>query len=148
MKKQRGQAMVEFALIAPMIFLMIFGMIWGGYMFMEYLRFSNDVRAAVRDMALASSTDRVSKATAYVTELEKTYEKELPNLYKPNIVVDPGTDDGDKDVTITITFTRRNDLPAVLMWVNFPPEKIPPIQYKMRLEHSSSSSNSTSSSNT
>ena len=140
MKKQRGQSMVEFALIAPMIFLMIFGMIWGGYMFMEYLRFSNDVRAAARAIALSKDeTEIQTNINIYKDSLYDTY-KELPDLYrvtKEDIVI--GKTEDNKDISITINFTRRNDLPAVLMWVNFPPEKIPPIQYKMRLESTSSS---------
>lgn len=130
MKKQRGQTMVEFALIAPMIFLMIFGMIWGGFMFMEYLRFSNDLRAAARDIALTKEEDRESLEQYYKTDLYNTYKEHLPELYEPTINVTHDT----KDAIITVTFTRRNDLPNVLMWINFPPDKIPALEYRMRLE--------------
>lgn len=144
MKVQRGQTMVEFALIAPMIFLMIFGMIWGGFMFMEYLRFSNDVRAAARDIAITGSDDRSDKITAYRASLYQVYEENLPKLYKPDINII----DDDVDVTVTVTFTRRNDLPAVLMWVNFPPDKIPAIKYKMLIEGNYTNSPNVDDSNT
>lgn len=142
MKQQHGQSMVEFALIAPMIFLMIFGMIWGGYMFMEYLRFSNDVRAAARAVALVSDPNkREELGETYKNTLKEMYKKELPTLYEPDIQINPavkydelGNKSNDEDVVITVTFTRRNDLPAVLMWVNFPPDKIPALNYHMRLE--------------
>ena len=148
MKKQRGQTMVEFALVAPMIFLMIFGMIWGGFMFMEYLRFSNDVRAAARDIALTDEDSRATRRQYYTEELNKTYEENLPKLYRPSINI--GQDANDE--VIKITFVRRDEyLPAVLIWANFPPDKIPAIEYRMRREDSNRSSstdtNSTDSSN-
>ena len=124
MKRQHGQTMVEFALVAPMIFLMIFGMIWGGFMFMEYLRFSNDLRAAARDIAVTDEDDRENLEAEYKTSLYNTYKEHLPKLYEPYIdVYDDGT-----DAIITVTFKRRNDLPAVLMWVNVPPDKIPALE--------------------
>ena len=135
MKRQHGQTLVEFALIAPMIFLMIFGMIWGGFMFMEYLRFSNDLRAAARDIALTDADDRAKLEEKYVTDLTKTYEEHLPKLYAPKIIVTHDT----KDAIVQVSFTRRNDLPAVLMWVNFPPDKIPMLEYRMKLEDTTGS---------
>ena len=144
MKRQHGQSMVEFALIAPMIFLMIFGMIWGGYMFMEYLRFSNDVRAAARAVAVVDGADkRATLMENYTKSLEEMYEKELPNLYKPSVSFTEEineTDPDRSDAVVTVTFTRRNDLPAVLMWINFPPERIPALNYRMKIEGTSGSS--------
>lgn len=143
MKRQRGQTMVEFALIAPMIFLMIFGMIWGGFMFMEYLRFSNDLRAAARDIALTDADKRETLEQYYKADLYNTYKQHLPELYEPTINVTHDTN----DAIITVTFTRRNDLPNVLMWINFPPDKIPMLEYRMKLEDTTGSGSSNSSSN-
>lgn len=147
MKKQHGQSMVEFALIAPMIFLMIFGMIWGGYMFMEYLRFSNDVRAAARAVAVVDDADKRKQLREnYTKSLEETYRRELPTLYEPNIsfVEEVNETDPDRsDAVIKITFTRRNDLPAVLMWVNFPPDKIPALNYRMKIENTKTTDSTT-----
>lgn len=137
MRKQHGQTMVEFALVAPMIFLMIFGMIWGGFMFMEYLRFSNDLRAAVRDIALTDEDKRENLEKRYKDDLKKTYEEHLPKLYKPDIDV---THDK-KDAIITVKFKRRGDLPAVLMWIDFPPANIPMLEYRMKLEGNNTSNN-------
>ena len=143
MKKQHGQSMVEFALIAPMIFLMIFGMIWGGYMFMEYLRFSNDVRAAARAIAVTSDENRESAIERYKTTLLQTYTlAEVPNLYK---VTEETIDihKEDDDIVVKISFIRRNDLPMVLMWVNFPPERIPALNYRMKIENTKTTEDST-----
>lgn len=135
MRKQHGQTMVEFALVAPMIFLMIFGMIWGGFMFMEYLRFSNDLRAAVRDIALTEEKKRAALEIYYKKELENTYKEHLPKIYTPLINVKHD----DTDSIITVTFTRRGDLPSVLVWIDFPPEKIPMLEYRMKLEGNATS---------
>ena len=147
MKKQHGQSMVEFALIAPMVFLMIFGMIWGGYMFMEYLRFSNDVRAAARAVAVVDDADkRAALMESYTKSLEDMYRKELPTLYEPSVSFKEDineTDTNRRDAVVTVTFTRRNDLPAVLMWVNFPPDKIPALNYRMKIENTKTTEDST-----
>ena len=143
MKRQHGQSMVEFALIAPMVFLMIFGMIWGGYMFMEYLRFSNDVRAAARAIAVTSDENRESAIERYKTTLLQTYTlAEVPNLYK---VTEETIDihKEDDDIVVKISFIRRNDLPMVLMWVNFPPERIPALNYRMKIENTKTTEDST-----
>ena len=142
MKRQHGQSMVEFALIAPMVFLMIFGMIWGGYMFMEYLRFSNDVRAAARAIAVTSDENRESAIERYKTTLLQTYTlAEVPNLYK---VTEETIDihKEDDDIVVKISFIRRNDLPMVLMWVNFPPERIPALNYRMKIENTKTTEDS------
>ena len=140
MKRQHGQTMVEFALVAPMIFLMIFGMIWGGFMFMEYLRFSNDLRAAARDIAVTDEEKRAALKTYYFDELNKTYAEHLPKLYKPSIEFP----DSDEDAIIRVTFVRQDGmLPAVLTWVNFPPDKIPALEYRMKLEDHKKNSSTT-----
>ena len=55
--RQRGQAAVELAFIAPMFFLIFFSVIYAGILFMDYLQFSNAARAAARDITLASKTE-------------------------------------------------------------------------------------------
>ena len=55
MARQRGQALIEFALMAPMIFLFIFGMIYGAAIFMDYLNFSNDARTVARNIAVTTN---------------------------------------------------------------------------------------------
>lgn len=153
MRKQHGQSAVEFALIAPMIFLMIFGMIWGGYMFMEYLRFSNDVRAAARDIALSTTETRQSKIDNYKVTLLETYSTaEVPKLYEVTSdtikIYEENEDNSDgvekKDIVVNISFKRRDELlPNVLLWVNFPPDTIPAINYRMRIEQTTTSSGTT-----
>ncbi|MBD3879717.1 MAG: pilus assembly protein [Quinella sp. 1Q5] len=56
MRKQRGQSAVEFALVAPMIFLMVFGAVYGGIMFLQFMDCSNAARTIAREVAVTSST--------------------------------------------------------------------------------------------
>ena len=65
MKKQKGQSAVEFALMAPIVFLIIFGMIYGGFMFMEYLNFNNHARTIAREISVAEESERESLVNKY-----------------------------------------------------------------------------------
>ena len=58
MRKQRGQSAVEFALMLPMILLMVFGAIYGGAMFIQFMNYNNEARRIARDIAVASSTEK------------------------------------------------------------------------------------------
>ena len=40
MHRQKGQTLVEFALLVPLFFAMCFGMIYGGIMFLDYLQYT------------------------------------------------------------------------------------------------------------
>ena len=153
--------MVEFALMAPMIFLLIFGMIYGGAMFIEYLNYSNQVRTIAREIAVLDNiNDRDSiverygatstftrfynvKRTISYTYAQKEQKDDEGNEVKDadgNTLYEDDTDNP-VDVVVKVTFTRDNkDLPNILKWVNFPPETINPIVYTMRLEKKPSNS--------
>ena len=164
MKRQQGQSMVEFALIAPILFLMIFGMVWGGFMFMEYLHFSNQVRTVARQIAVADNSKRTEATfvNTYKTEVENLYtEYNMPKIYHPSVqigsAIDTTTTDGkterifkpftekSTEVIVEVSFEIEDDvynsLPNILKnpddvsyGVGFPPKSIKAIQYHMRLE--------------
>lgn len=52
MRKHKGQAIVEFALVLPLFLLMIFGIIYSGMMFHDYSTISNIARATTREAAV------------------------------------------------------------------------------------------------
>ena len=137
--------MVEFALIAPIVFLMIFGMIWGGIMFMEYMHYSNAVRTAARQVAVTNEKDRESMRANQEKWLKKLWKEEVAvTFYEPNPVVkieeNYAAEDTEhknllsKDVVVTVDFTRVAAVPVILDWVDFPPKTIKALQYRMRLE--------------
>ena len=138
MKRQRGQSALEFALMAPIVFLMIFAAIYGGIMFMDYLNFSNEARTIARQIAVA--TDKTAAIQKYK---ETTGGSTLERFYNVNITakfVDSAGNEvsenatGAEDVIVIIKFTRDNkDLPWIVYKVGFPPESFA-LQYRMRLE--------------
>ncbi len=98
---------------------------------MQYMRISNDVRAAVRDIALCASTDRQSKIESYQASLVEIWKEETPDLYTPTVTIDNGSE----EISITVTLERRNDLPNIVKAFGFPPEKINAVQYRMKAEN-------------
>lgn len=62
MKRQRGQSALEFALMAPLILLVVFGAIYGGIMFMQFLNYSNEARTIARQIAVSPKTPEEGKA--------------------------------------------------------------------------------------
>ncbi len=130
MKRQQGQSLVEFALIAPLLFLMIFGMIWAGFMFMEYLHFSNQVRTVARQIAVTSNDDRTKEGFTeyYQKEVEKIYtEHNMPKMYHPTVKIGSAfeyvkNDAGEvTDQNLNSTFTK--DSTEVIVTVAFEMEK-------------------------
>lgn len=142
MKKQRGQTLVEFALMAPMMFLLIFGMIYGGVMFIDYMNLNNDARALARRIAVADTTaERQALLEKYSAN---SADSSLKRFYDIKMTADYYYADNDTaktnpiDAVVTVTFKRDNtDLPWIVYKVGFPPENFK-IVYKMKLEKISS----------
>lgn len=141
MKRQHGQSAVEFALMAPIIFMMIFGMIYGGMMFMEYLHYSNAVRTAAREIAMKRTNDSINETIAdRKAWLENFYRDEVSiKLYTPTVNITPyPVAKTDEAVVITVNFYMQdaefNSLPGILRFIEFPPRNIKTLEYRMRLE--------------
>lgn len=138
--------MVEFALIAPIVFLMIFGMIWGGIMFMEYMHYSNAVRTAARQIAVTTEEKREAMRADQEDWLKKLWTKEVGvTFYEPypdvNIVDNYAADNTtvlSKDVVVQVTFRRAVNIPNILDAVDFPPKYIKTLEYRMRVEEAQS----------
>lgn len=52
MKNQKGQDIVEFALLFPVFMMIITGIIYVGFLFSDYVTLHNQVRSAARDAAV------------------------------------------------------------------------------------------------
>ena len=100
--KQKGQGIVEFAIIAPMLIALGVAIIYVGIMFIDYNQYSNAARDAARDIALqlryAEGTGSVDAANrsisaqrAYLVNaihnndatVLSRYQNPLTNLYTP-----------------------------------------------------------------
>lgn len=150
MRKQRGQSAIEFALMAPIIFMMIFGMIYGGIMFMEYMHYSNAVRTAARQIAVVkNTTQRESMRKSQEDWLKQLWNEEVNIKFytpTPTVTLVPTEvevieEDGvtttkikGQDVVIDVTFEREKNLPVILEMIDFPPKTIKTIEYRMRVE--------------
>ena len=154
MKRQRGQSVVEFALIAPIVFMMIFGLIWSGIMFMEYMHYSNAIRTVTRDIAVSATTNEnrqqlLDSKKKWLLDLWKN-EVRIP-FYQPveatikddedNESTIPVIQETDTEVIVTIAFTMPDEtyasLPRILTeWIHFPPKTIRTMQYTMVREKS------------
>lgn len=129
MKRQRGQSVVEFALMAPIVCLLIFGGIYGGIMFMDYLNFSNEARTVARQIAVADDTRRAELLEKY--KWDGTSDKQtFARFY--TVTVRATTND--TDAIVQVDFNRDNkDLPTVVYLIGFPPKDFK-IVYRMQLE--------------
>lgn len=50
--KQRGQTLVEFALLLPLFVLFLFGTMYVGFLFSDYMSYDNMARMAAREAAI------------------------------------------------------------------------------------------------
>lgn len=144
MKRQRGQSAVEFALMAPLVLLLVFGSIYGGIMFIEFLNYSNEARTIAREIAVASKTP---KQEGELSQREKLLEKYngvavdsegnmIGGIYKITLKtvllksdVDTSNDDEDaEEVGVRFEFDHGHDFPF-----GFPPRNFA-ASYRMQLE--------------
>ena len=134
MNRRRGQSVVEFALVVPLFALFLFGLIYGGIMFLQWLNMSNDSRAEARRYAVMTK-EQLEQETfpktvtgaerfgSFYTVTQKIWIENDSSTSKP------------KDVVVSIELERDNkDLPNILRWMNWPPEKLKPLEYRMKLE--------------
>ncbi len=112
MKKQRGQVIVEFALILPLFLLMIFGLIYSGMLFHDYSTISNMARSAAREAAIMPGTTGYSDIKTYYLNQGQSL---LTSLYKADSFdIKKGKDDNnDNEVYVNITMRRNFSFPLI-----------------------------------
>ena len=138
MNRQKGQALVEFALLVPLLFTMCFAMIYGGMMFMDYLQYNNAARAVSRTISLTADEAQRKNIASDFENNNSQYIKPLTKIYKasPINVTFPGND---VKVAITLSLSEEANLPKILEAVNFPPKNLKTIEIIMPLEKSTDS---------
>ena len=55
--KQKGQSIIEFALVLPLFLLLVFGLFYIGMFFADYLTLSSIARSSAREAAIIPSKD-------------------------------------------------------------------------------------------
>ena len=133
MRCQKGQSVVEFAVIIPVFLIFVMGIIYGGFAFADYLRCNN----AVREIARAYSVKENERETFKdkVNSNNGAFLKErnavpVTKLYKVTYNLDDTTKSG--YVTVSVTFELNigdNDFGRKVL-----PEELKPMQCTMPLE--------------
>lgn len=87
MNKQRGQDLVEFALLMPLFFIFIFGIMYCGFAFGDYITLNNEARSAAREAVIGvgsldttSTTENISyddKVKNYYREIIQNYDDDI-----------------------------------------------------------------------
>jgi Flp pilus assembly protein TadG len=105
MKKRKGQSVVEFALVLPLFLLIMFGVIYTGMLFHDYITVSNIARTSAREAAVTAKDEYGTIATHYEGQLDEL----MTNFYKkadsnPIVIVpvDHGSDSEGVQSTINM----------------------------------------------
>ena len=84
MKKQKGQVIVEFAIVLPLFLFLIFGLIYSGMLFHDYSTLSNIARSAAREKAISTVATDAAILEHYYDSANKQFKGGLlTQLYKP-----------------------------------------------------------------
>ena len=140
MKKEKGQAIVEFAIVVPMFIFLFLSVMYIGIMFMDYIQYSNAARAAARDISLQDNdakTETVAKLNnqegteKYAVPLTKLYKAKWQAELKKN---ETGDTENLTEVEIKIDL-KREKLPEIFEKLGILPENLKTITYKTQLEN-------------
>lgn len=111
MNKQKGQALVEFALILPFFLLLIFGLIYSGMLFHDYSTLSTIARTAARDKAITEGVEDTVIIDRYYNSERGQFKYALvTSLYKPGeeeSTTPPMSIDTTSEGDITVTINMR-----------------------------------------
>lgn len=97
MKHEKGQSLVEFALVIPVFLLLLLGVIDFGRVFHAYLTLDHAGREGARAASLGKTNDEVEKRV-------KDNAGSL-NTSKITVTTNPSTRTPGTDVTVTVTYT-------------------------------------------
>lgn len=95
---QKGQSIVEFAVVLPLFFLLLWGFVYFGMFFSDYLMLNNMARSSAREASLQESVSDI--AAKYTKECKKNQITKLYQLKEFYIGEDP---DDHSNVYVRIT---------------------------------------------
>jgi Flp pilus assembly protein TadG len=99
-RDERGAAAVEFAIIAPVLILLLFGIVEYGFMFDAQLQVTGAARQAAREMAVTADTGEASAAAVSATGALS------PVLTTADVAFSRTDCPSGQDVTATIGYDR------------------------------------------
>ncbi|MDR6905398.1 Flp pilus assembly protein TadG [Agromyces sp. 3263] len=98
-RNERGAAAVEFALIIPLLLLLVFGVMEFSRLYNEQISLSNAARSAARVMAIGNN--QANAKNAAITAAPSLN----PLLASGNVSISPGTCTPGATVNVTIDYT-------------------------------------------
>ena len=117
-RNQRGQALVEFALVIFFFLMLVFGVIYSGMLFYDYSTLSNTARSVARERAISPSDITDDKILErYVSQDGKFIHGMTTSLYQPEnppILIET-TEDDDVVVTIRMFIPNRSYLMSIVL---------------------------------
>ena len=129
MNRQKGQSVVEFALVIPLFLILIMGMIYGAFAYADYMQCTTSVREAARNIAMQKDAQKREQKKAAL--LNKSY---TPALYKAKLYTENYTarvQEGDEIntgyVEVEVTMNRKVNIIVL-------PKSLGPIKCTMPIE--------------
>lgn len=110
-KNKRGQSIVEFALVLPILLLIVFGIVHFGFLFYSYLTVNEAAREGARS-AVVGETDAVVRA-----RVQTASTLAIPNP-AVNIVITPADTARIVGQPVTVTVTMPTPVPVNLPFVS------------------------------
>lgn len=128
-KNSRGTAIIEFVIVMPLFFLMLFGMLYGGIMLHDYNGLNELTRAAARAGAIEqtddsnkedeenteSPTKKVARVKKFITDNGNNY---LLLYAVDNDAVSVKDDEqinGEDAIQVVVSATRTEDIPLIVV---------------------------------
>ena len=123
MNKQKGQALIEFALVLPFFLLLVFSLIYTGMLFHDYSTLSNIARTAARERAITENVETETLKGRYYDSASNKFKYSLvTDLYLPDklndqdaMSIDGPDDNGDIVVTIKMRLHESSPLMEMVL---------------------------------
>lgn len=121
----RGSAIIEFVIVMPLFFLMLFGMLYGGIMLHDYNGLNELTRAAARAGAIEQTDDsdpeseaeeattkKVARVKKFITDNGNNYLL----LYAVNTIVvnDTVKINAEDAIIVSVSAKRTDDIPLIV----------------------------------
>ena len=125
---KRGTAIIEFVIIMPLFFLMLFGLLYGGIMLHDYNGLNELTRAAARAGAIEqtdddtkedennaeSPTKKVARIKKFITDNGNNYLL-LYSVVENTIVVKNDEKINEEDaIVVSVSANRTDDIPLIV----------------------------------
>ncbi len=110
MRKQKGQAVVEFALVLPFFFMLFWGIVYTGLLYKDYLTLSNFARESARTASIQGTA-----ACYHIMRNEIPAPDLSTSLYQWDVNKNSDflIEAGDSVVTVTLKANLNKDFPGV-----------------------------------